>query len=97
MVWGGISHRGKTVFVVVNVNGTLNSKIYCYEIIVPVVVLFLRQGNARILQQDNAHPHTARHTQTTLQQINIVTLDWPARSPDLSPMEHVWDILGRRL
>lgn len=95
MVWGGISHRGKTVLVVVN--GTLNSQRYCDEIVVPVVVPFLRQGNARILQQDNARPHTARHTQTTLQQNNIVTLDWPARSPDLSPIEHVWDILGRHL
>ncbi|GFU72848.1 hypothetical protein TNCV_2783131 [Trichonephila clavipes] len=24
-------------------------------------------------------------------------MDWPARSPDLSPIEHVWDFLGRRL
>ncbi|GBM05522.1 hypothetical protein AVEN_206479-1 [Araneus ventricosus] len=22
---------------------------------------------------------------------------WPARSPDLSPIEHVWDMLGRRI
>ncbi|GBM54524.1 hypothetical protein AVEN_198042-1 [Araneus ventricosus] len=24
-------------------------------------------------------------------------LPWPARSPDLSPVEHVWDITGRQL
>ncbi|GFV18396.1 uncharacterized protein TNCV_378101, partial [Trichonephila clavipes] len=24
-------------------------------------------------------------------------LPWPARSPDLSPIEHVWDALGRQL
>ncbi|GFU38503.1 transposable element Tcb1 transposase [Trichonephila clavipes] len=25
------------------------------------------------------------------------TLPWPARSPDLSSIEHVWDMMGRRL
>ncbi|GFY25014.1 transposable element Tcb1 transposase [Trichonephila clavipes] len=25
------------------------------------------------------------------------TLPWPARSPDLCPIEHVWDMKGRRL
>jgi hypothetical protein len=95
MVWGGISQRGKTDLV--TINGTLNSQRYCNEIVVPVVVPFLRRGNAGIFQQDNARPHTARHTQGILHQNNVDVLDWPARSPDLSPIEHVWDILGRRL
>ncbi|GFY05244.1 hypothetical protein TNCV_2206901 [Trichonephila clavipes] len=25
------------------------------------------------------------------------TLPWPARSPDLSSIKHVWDVMGRRL
>jgi hypothetical protein len=24
-------------------------------------------------------------------------LEWPPRSPDLNPIEHVWDAMGRRL
>ena len=40
-----------------------------------------------------ARPHVARHTRNVLQQLNIPTIDWPARSPDLSPIEHLWDYL----
>ncbi|GFY07947.1 uncharacterized protein TNCV_2579791 [Trichonephila clavipes] len=48
-----------------------------------------------IYQQDNARPHTARLSQHSLQGYDV--LPWPARSPDLSPIEHVCDALGRQL
>ncbi|GFT46565.1 transposable element Tcb2 transposase [Trichonephila clavipes] len=44
-----------------------------------------------ILQQDNTRPHTARVAQDFLR--HFQTLPWPARSPDLSLVEHVWDKL----
>ncbi|GFV76171.1 transposable element Tcb2 transposase [Trichonephila clavipes] len=48
-----------------------------------------------IFQQDNARPHTARVAQDFLR--HFQTLPWPARSPDLSPVEHVWDQLKRQM
>ncbi|GFW08994.1 uncharacterized protein TNCV_3475401 [Trichonephila clavipes] len=27
----------------------------------------------------------------------VTTLPWPDRSPDLSPIEHIWDHSGRRV
>ncbi|GFV38483.1 transposable element Tcb2 transposase [Trichonephila clavipes] len=48
-----------------------------------------------IFQQDNARPHTARVAQDLKRHFQI--LPWPARSPDLSPVEHVWDQLKRQM
>ncbi|GFV98852.1 uncharacterized protein TNCV_2913691 [Trichonephila clavipes] len=48
-----------------------------------------------IFQQDNARPHTARVAQDF--QRHLQTLPWTARSPDLSPAEHVWNQLKRQM
>ncbi|GFW27910.1 transposable element Tcb2 transposase [Trichonephila clavipes] len=48
-----------------------------------------------IFQQDNARPHSTRVSQNCLR--TVPTLPWPARFPDLSPIEHIWDHLGLRI
>ena len=96
MVWGGISHRAKTDLV--TVHGNLNAMRCCNEIVQPALLrYFLRQGHATIFQQDNGRGHVARHTMNFLQANDVNVLDWPARSPDISPIEHLWDHLGRRV
>ena len=47
-----------------------------------------------MLQHDNARPHVARICTQFLEAENIPVLAWPAYSPDMSPIEHVWDALG---
>ncbi|GFY27965.1 l-Fucosyltransferase [Trichonephila clavipes] len=42
-------------------------------------------------QLDNARPYSARVSQDCLH--IVTTLPWPARSPGLSPIEHIWDNL----
>lgn len=47
-----------------------------------------------IVMHDNSAVHTSRHTQTWLERHpEIICLDWPPRSPDLNPIEHVWGFM----
>ena len=87
MVWAGIHGGGKTDIVFIHVNMTAQR--YCHEIITPVVIPFLQQRHGFLFQ------HTAKLTTNLLERNHIQVLTWPPKSPDLSPIEHAWDLLGR--
>ncbi len=50
----------------------------------------LFQGRSCVFQQDNAKPHTAAVTTAWLRSRRVLVLNWPACSPDLSPIENIW-------
>ena len=94
MVWGGIAHGIKSQLIIVA--GNMTAVRYRDEILCPVAVPLVQQCNL-ILQQDNARPHVARVCQDFLANNNIAPLAWPPYSPDLTPVEHMWDELDRRV
>ena len=96
MAWGGFHLRGRTPLY--HVQGMLTGVRYRDEIVQPLIIPSLHAiGQEAMLQDDNATPHRARVVTTFLQQQKVMRMDWPARFPDLAPIENLWDILGRRL
>ncbi|GBM93146.1 hypothetical protein AVEN_27385-1 [Araneus ventricosus] len=90
---------GRTPFHVFE-RGTVTGVRYRDEILEPYVRLFRGAvGPEFILMDDNARPHRASRIffHEFLESGDIRRMDWPARSPYLNPIQHVWDVLGRAI
>ncbi|GFT16136.1 transposable element Tc3 transposase [Trichonephila clavipes] len=47
--------------------------------------------------EENARPHRTLAVEELLESEDITGMERPAYSPDLNPIEHVWDALERRI
>jgi hypothetical protein len=97
MIWAGISLEAHTDLVFVE-NGAMTAHRYILECVEAHVVPYAPFiGENVLFMDDNAHPHMAKIVVRYLEQVGIRLLPWPANSPDLNPIVHVWDFLGKRV
>ena len=92
MFWGSISGKyGRHIgFFWEKDWETINEGSYS-GIIVPQVQSILAEFPDLQFQQDNAKGHSSTFTKSVLSSIGIEPIFWPANSPDLNPIETVWN------
>ena len=79
------------------VRGNLNALRYSNEMFTPDCIPNLQNNGRMRLMHDGAPSHTARATRALLQANRINALPWPSLSPDLNPIENIWDVIGQKV
>ncbi len=95
MVWGGGGHKCIRYGQLACFGSTMNAERYIKVLEQHMLSSRRRvfQGRSCAFQQDNAKPNTAAITTAWLRSRRVRVLNWPACSPDLSPVENIWCII----
>ncbi len=99
MFWGYFSKYGTGPLV--SIQGTMNQTEYISVLKEELIPEFNKAKRSIPgvwrLMQDNAPCHTARAVKAFLRQERIEIIEWPPYSPDLNPIENLWQWIKRKL
>lgn len=98
MIWSVISGKGTGRLYVVN--GTMRQDQYkemLRDQLLPQLREWFPNGEGFVFMQDGAPCHNARSVKAFLEEENVPLLPWPGNSPDMNPIENVWELMKREV
>lgn len=98
MVWSVISGKGTgRLYIVEKTMRQDQYKKVLETRLIPQLKEWFSNEEEPIFMHDGAPCHKAKSITKFLKQENIKVLDWPGNSPDMNPIENVWELLKREI
>src|SRR5215212_6081886 len=98
MLWGRMTAKG--IGYACRIDGNMDTQLYMDipdDYLLQTIKYYKLDRDKIIFQQDNDPKHTSKLAHKWFDENRIEVLEWPPQSPDLTPNEHLFEHLKRKL